>query len=90
MLDKDKLILVFYVGLEGAGNERIYFDQITRSINSNIASKYDDSVNFIVLPDPSSDRIEIKKLNTELTTPKELERIISDAKDLIKELAQKS
>lgn len=86
MKDKDKLILVFYVGLKSDTNQ----DKNTPLANTSnyVSQAFDDSVKCIVVPDSdlTYQTIRVKQLNTEKVSVKELNKILEKARDFALQL----
>ena len=64
MLDKDKLILIVYFGVDGFELRREREEMI--NCREVLRSQFDDSVKILVLPDRSSESIKVETINPQL------------------------
>lgn len=85
MSDKDKLFLVFYVGVKSIRTEDryVYFNEIVHHMD------FDYTIRPIYVPDYCSDEIRVECINPKLITEEEyksVQEIIDKANNLIEEL----
>lgn len=87
MLDKDKLILIVYFGIDGFELRRSREEMI--NCREVLRSQFDDSVKILVLPDRSSESIKVETINPQLLSDEDYREkvmpIIEKAEKVIKE-----
>ena len=88
MLDKYKLILIVYFGIDGYTlQSRAYTEMI--NCHESLISQFDDSVKILVLPERSSESIKDETINPQILSDKDYREkvmpIIEKAEKVIKE-----
>ena len=87
MNDKDKLLLIFYVGLKHIRQEErpAYFNEISQSFNNT----FDETIMPILIADVTSDKTKVECINPKLITEDEyvkVQEIIDKANYLVENL----
>ena len=87
MNDKDKLLLIFYVGLKHIQQEDRpgYFSEISR----HFINAFDETIKPILIADVKSDKTKVECINPKLITEDEyakVQEIIDKANCLVEEL----
>lgn len=88
MLDKDKLILIVYFGIDGYTlQSRAYTEMI--DCRYSLISQFDDSVKILVIPDRTAKNIRVETINPKLLSDEDYREkvmpIIEKAEQVIKE-----
>ena len=87
LLDKDKLIIIFYVGIKNIirGNAIKIFSEVINHLEKN----FDESVKCLVIPDDTITNICVSYINTEQLPQKDFEIFCKKADKLIETLNKK-
>lgn len=91
MLLKDKLILVFYVGVEGLSMTRT--SEMVRDARYHFESLKDESVEFIFVPDFKTRSCRVEAINPKRISDEEYEKvseIVEDYKNRLKNYDQRA
>ena len=67
--DKDKLILIFYIGIGGLSQEKAY--EILQNISHEIDNMFDESVKTIIMPVRDGDDIRVEPIYMQTITNNE-------------------
>ena len=88
MQDKDKLILVCYVGSQGI--DRSHFIQIMTRLAQGLKSYFDESVKTLVMADPSTSGTRMEILNVKDCPQEKLDELQKTYEKVLEELEKEN